>query len=650
MVVAARLNAGAQDKGILNTRILYIDLTSGSSRVEAIPPDMVRRYVGGRGINSALLLDNTKTGLDPLSPENPIIFGAGMLTGMPGPAASRLTITGKSPETGLLGDANIGGDFGAALAGTGIRHVFITGRAQRPVYLLLQREGGGVKAEVRDASHVWGADTHDTQAAINGELGEEAHTACIGPAGENLVRFACVMHGNKNAAGRTGMGCLMGSKNLKAVTVIGAGRVQPHDGQSFRDLTREINERMRGEFLIGELSRFGTPHLYNVINNNIEMGRAYNGLSTVLKDKGDMRPETLEESYYTGKRGCRYCPVGCRHTYEVKEGRHSGLKGEGPEYGIMGHMGPVLGINSVEAVLVLNDRLNRLGIDASSAGNIIAWAVELYQDGIIGDGDTGGLKLGWNDPDMVYDLLGDIALRRGFGAVLADGALTASEKFGGESRGRMIWVKGLPQSDPVDLRFIKAFALGVSTATRGADHLRSRCPWEAFEYDRDFLAGIYGGPVDSDPRSYNGKGRVVWWWESYLALFDALGICKLLAFHCLPEPGVFSFGVFSELIRHGTGIEFTPDEVFRAGEAITNVERRFICREGVTRKDDYPPDRYFEPLRWQSGVDEESRNTWLDRNKYDEMLDEYYECHGWDPVTGVPTAPSPIPSPAGGEG
>ncbi|HEX9860996.1 MAG TPA: aldehyde ferredoxin oxidoreductase family protein [Nitrospirota bacterium] len=617
------------------TRILYIDLTTGESRVEDLPEALVRKYIGGRGINSALLFENTKKGLDPLAPENPLIFGAGMLTGMPGPSAARLTITAKSPETGLLGDANIGGEFGSELAGTGVRHVCITGRAERPVYLFIEKSDGGPNVTVRDAAHVWGKDTFAAQDVILDELGGRAQVACIGPAGENLVRFACVMHGKKSAAGRTGMGCVMGAKNLKAVAVIG-GRSVPEDPDVFRALTREITAKLADEFLMADLKRFGTAHLYNVINNNIEMGRAYNGLTTLLKDKGDMAPETLEEKYYKGRRACRNCPVGCRHAYEVTGGKRAGLTGEGPEYGIMGHMGPVLGINSVEAVLELNDRLNRLGIDASSAGNIIAWAIELYKDGIIDDSVMCGLTLGWNDPETVDRLLSDIAYRRGFGNILADGMEAASDKFGAASKASMISVKGLPQSDPVDLRFIKAFALGVSTATRGADHLRSRCPWEAFEYDRDFLAGLYGGPVESDPLVYGGKGRVVWWWESYLALFDALGLCKLLAFHCLPEPGVFGFDVFARLIKAGTGIEMTPEDVFRAGEAITTIERRFICREGVTRKDDYPPERYFEPLRWQEGLDDVSRGACLDREKYDGMLDEYYVCHGWDVETGVP--------------
>ena len=615
--------------------ILKIDLSKNTSRLDDLPENLVRQYIGGRGINSALLFENTQKGLGPMSPENPLIFGAGMLTGMPGPAAARLTITGKSPESGLFGDANIGGNFGAALAGTGVRHVFITGKAERPVYLLIKNIEDGPEVSIRDAGHLWGRDVFETQDILKAELGRDAHAACIGPAGENLVRFACVMHGIKNAAGRTGMGCLMGSKNLKAVVAISDGKVAPHDPEGFKRLTREINAKLKKEFLMQDMMRFGTAHLYNVINNNIEMGRAYNGLSTVMKDRGDMAPETLEEKFFTGKRACRSCPVACRHRYEIKDGPHAGLKGEGPEYGIMAHMGPVLGINSVEATLILNERLNRLGLDASSAGNIIAWAIELYQEGIIGPADTGGRELKWNDPDMVAGLLDDIAYRRGFGDLLASGADAASKKLGPETAGRLIWVKRLPQSDPVDLRFIKAFALGVSTSTRGADHLRSRCPWEAFEYDKDFLAGIYGGPVESDPRVYKGKGRVVWWWENYLALFDDLGLCKLLAFHCLPEPGVFDFKVFAELIRLGTGIEMSPEEVFDAGERTTTIERRFICREGVTRADDYPPERYFRPLEWQDGLDEETKNTRLDRVQYNGMLDEYYACHGWD-NNGIP--------------
>ncbi|MGA2193343.1 MAG: aldehyde ferredoxin oxidoreductase N-terminal domain-containing protein, partial [Nitrospirota bacterium] len=373
----------------MNNKVLYIDLSSGSSGVKDLPDALLRKYLGGRGVNSALLFENIKQGINPLSPDNLLIFGAGLLTGMPGTSTARLTISGKSPETGYLGDANIGGDFGSALASTGIKHLVITGRAERPVYLLIQKGEPGPKVEILDASHLRGLDTFDTQQLIRDVYGDMVKTACIGPAGENLVRFACVMHGLKNAAGRTGMGCLMGSKNLKAVAAIDAGTVKPHNPESFKALTREINKKLKGEFLIGDMARFGTAHLYNVINNNIEMGRAYNGLSTMLKDKGDLSPGTLEERYYTHKKGCRHCPVACRHGYKISGGKNDGLSGEGPEYGIMGHMGPVLGINSTEAVLVLNDRLNRLGLDASSAGNIIAWAIELYQEGIIGDAETG---------------------------------------------------------------------------------------------------------------------------------------------------------------------------------------------------------------------------------------------------------------------
>ncbi len=620
----------------MNHKILYINLSSGSCETRDMPEALIRGYIGGRGINSALLLENTGAGLDPLSPENPLIFGAGLLTGMPGPSSARLTVTGKSPESGLFGDANIGGDFGCALVSTGVRHLFITGKSKKPVYLLIRKNGGGAIAEIKDASRVWGMDSFDTQRAIEEQCGEGVQTACIGPAGENLVRFACIMHGRKNAAGRTGMGCLMGSKNLKAVVAVDSGKTHPRDAENFASLTREINRKLKAEFLTQDLARYGTGHLYNVINTNIEMGRAYNGLSTKMKEPGDLSPQTLETGYYSGRRGCRNCVVSCRHSYRIDKGKHAGLSGEGPEYGVMGHMGPVLGINSAEAVLMLNDRLNRLGIDASSAGNIIAWAIELYKEGIIGDAETGGVGLDWNAPETVAGLLEDIAFRRGFGDFLADGAKEASAKLGEASKSRLIWVKNLPQSDPVDLRFIKAFALGVSTSTRGADHLRSRCPWEAFEFDRNFLEGIYGGPVEPDPLKYGGKGRVVWWWECYLALFDALGLCKLLAFHTLPEPGVFGFRVFSDLIKTASGIDMTPEEVFEAGNAITDVERRFICREGVGRKDDYPPARYFEPLALQDGLDEESRKMKLDRALYDGMLDEYYACHSWDINTGRP--------------
>ena len=611
-------------------KIAHIDLTKRTVSYDYIPSEIVRMFLGARGVNSYLLYTNTDKSTEPFGPENPLIIGNGLLTGLSGPTTSRATISAKSPESGLLGDANIGGHFGAGMKRTGIDYLMIKGQADVPVYL----EVADNKIVIKDAKHLWGKDSHETRDALEKEYGKDAQMLCIGQGGENLVRFAAVMHGKKGAAARTGMGAVMGSKRLKAVVVNGTQKVEAHDPEGFKEYTKNINEKMKKEFLIEALSKYGTSHLYDVINNNIEMGRTYNGLSSRFTENIDISPETLRTKYYNGRHACFSCTVACRHKYLIKDGPNKGLSGEGPEYSVIGNLGPLCGIKEIESVLLINDLLNRYGLDACSTGNMIAWSIELYKNGIITKSDTSGIELDWGRADIVMELVRQIAERKDFGNILADGAKECVKRFGKESARYISWIKNMPQSCPVDLRFLTAYAIGMAVSTRGADHLRSRCPWEAFELKAEKLEDIYGGPVDPNPHGYKGKGRVVWWWEAYLGLFDAMGMCKLILFHCLP--GVWNFDVYSDLIRLGTGIELTADEVFDAGDRITTIERMFLVREGITRKDDTLPERYFNPLIMNDGLDEYTKNLKIDRERFNEALDEYYNLHGWDMETGMP--------------
>jgi aldehyde:ferredoxin oxidoreductase len=611
-------------------KIAYIGLNEGSVSIRTLPEEIIRKFIGGRGVNSYLLYHHLPAGINPLGADNVLIIGAGALTGMKGVTTARVTISGKSPESGLLGDANIGGHFGAALKKAGLSYLVVSGVSSKPVTILV-REG---KVTIEDAKELWGRDAIESGELIKKRYGEPAQALTIGQAGEKKVRFACVMHGKKNAAGRTGMGCLMGAKGLKAVVAVGSkDEIAPAFPEEFKSATRELYKKINDEAIIPVLKEHGTAHLYEIINNAIGMGRAYNGLSSAFPDNKDIEPERLSEHYYTGKAPCFSCGIACKHSYKIKEGPFAGVENEGPEYGIIGHFGPMLGIGRLETILKINDLINRYGLDASSTGNLIACAIELFQKGVIDEKTTGGINLDWGAEEAIIELIEKIALREGFGDVLAGGAKELSQLWK-EFSDVISWVKYLPQSDPADLRYMKAYALGDAVATRGADHLRSRPTWEAFAFPEEQLKEIYGGPVSSDYLSYEGKGRVIWWWESYVALFDALGMCKLLAFHCLP--GVFDFEVFSQLIKWGTGIDFTAQEVFEVGERITTIERMFITQEGVGRKDDFPPERYFKPLERTEGVDESLKDMKLDRESFNTMLDEYYTLHGWDVATGVP--------------
>jgi aldehyde:ferredoxin oxidoreductase len=415
----------------------------------------------------------------------------------------------------------------------------------------------------------------------------------------------------------------MGAKKIKAIVVKGRKPVKPKDEARFSALVKKLQRQLNQEPLVKLLREFGSPYLFMLINRRIGMGRAYNGLSVKFPQNEDISPWILKEKYFQRNGGCFSCPVACQHEYRVGE-----ITNEGPEYTTFSSFGPVLGIRRIETVLRINDLVNRYGLDASSTANLIAWAIELFKEGLIDEEVTHGLKLDWGDEEAVIELIHQIAHRRAFGDLLADGAKEAVKRLGDETSKYLLWTKYLPQSDPVDLRYFPAYALGNSVASRGLDHLRSRPTWEAYGLSEETMKSIYGGYVSADPRSYEGKGRVIWWRETYLSLFDALGLCKQIALAC--QPGVFDLEFFSELLRYTTGLDLTPEEIFSVGDRIITLERMFLSREGIGRKDDFPPQRYFEPLAWQDGLKPAEKNLKLDKVSFGQMLDEYYQLRGWD--------------------
>ncbi len=604
---------------MLLQRIAYLDLASREISVGELPEETTRCFLGGRGINAYLLYHKVNSGTDPLSPENPLIIGPGLVTGLKGIGASRCNISGKSPETGLLGDSNIGGYFGSYMKRTGIDFLFITGKSSKPVYIYMDDRG----ISIEDAKEVWGKSTVETNRLLTERYGRYSQSISIGVAGENLVRFACIVNRQKNTAGRTGMGCIMGSKRLKAVVVNGSKALRPDNEVEFNSLAGEFQSGLVKEPLIKLLGDYGSSLLYILVNRRLGMGRVCNGLSTKFPQNKDISPNILKDKYYTGKSGCFSCPVSCHHGYRVGD-----TVSEGPEYSVLASFGPVVGITRLETVLYLNDLVNRLGLDSSSTANLIAWVIELIDKGVIDKKLANGLELGWGKEEAIIELVQQIAYRKDLGDILADGAKEAVKRLGEETGSYLVWAKNLPQSDPADLRYFPAYALGDATASRGLDHLRSRPTWESYRLDADTLRDIYGGEVSAAPRSYRGKWRVIWWWETYMALLDALGLCKLIAFHC--QPGLIDFGFLSRLVGSASGISLTAEEMFAAGERIVNIERMFLVREGVKREDDLPPPRYFEPLEWQEGLKPEERDLKLDRLAFEHMLDEYYQLRGWD--------------------
>ena len=614
----------------LNREIAYIDLSTGEIKTAPIPIEMRELYLGGRGLDMYLLYNHLEPGIDPLGPDNVLTVSAGLLVGTPASASARTHIGAKSPLTGFVGSSNMGGFFAPELRFAGFDHLLIKGKADRPVYLWIH-DG---EIEIRDASEVWGENVFDTQELIKEELGDpEVKALCIGIAGENLVRFANVMTGMKNAAGRSGMGAVMGSKNLKAIAVRGTQDLEIRFPEKALEYNQELLEHIGSTKFAQIMRKWGTMFIYGVTNTT--------GLVRVRNFQlnqqvgGNIECEHIED-YALGSEGCYGCIMNCRHKYLVKDGPYAGTYGEGPEYTSQGAFGMEVGCNNFETVLVGNHLVNKYGLDTLETGSMMAWAMELYEVGILTDEDTGGLKLEWGHDQAVLEMITRIAERKGLGDILAEGPLRAAEKIGKGSIEYLIHVKGMSNLHS-DERPTPSLALGIATGSRGSDHLRSRPAIDLYHLPEELLRKIYGGPkpydgpLSSDYTSYEGKPRMVRWQEMMYQAIDCVGICK---YHTIfLSPNLIAFEELSKLIYNNTGMEFSPEEIWDIADRAYTIERLFNIREGLTRSDDWLVDRYFdEPTPIGLPI---VRGRCIDREKFKQMIDEYYEQHGWD-EDGVP--------------
>lgn len=606
--------------------IAYIDLSSGKITQKTVSKSLRKLYLGGRGINMHHLYHCIPSGIDPLDPKNTLLIGAGLLTGIPALGAGRCDIAAKSPLTGAVGDSNIGGFFAPELRLAGFDHLVITGKADKPVYLWIQ--DGSI--EIRNASHLWGKDTFDTQTQLrNDNNDEEIKSLTIGEAGENLVRYANVRTGMKNSAGRTGMGCVMGSKNLKAIAARGTMDIEFTYPDQLLDYCSEMNEMITKSRWARAQSKWGTLIIYSNTNTT-GLIRTRNFQQNLLENGENLEPEVMDE-YTIGMSGCYGCSVHCRHRYVLKNGPYAHF-GEGPEYTSLGAFGTMVDCNKMETVLISNHLVNKYGIDTLEVGGIIAWAMELYEKGILTEKVTDGLKLDWGNEEAVFELIRKISQRDGFGDILADGFKPAIAKIGEESEYYAMQIKGMSNLHS-DERPTPSLALNIATATRGADHLRSRPAIDLYGLPEDLLEEIYGGgPVSSDYTSYVGKSRMVWWQELLYAVTDSIGTCKFQTVFCAVHAPKFE--EFSKLIYLTSGLEISKTQLMEVGERIVTTERKFNNREGFSRKDDKLPERFFkEPTPIGLPI---VKGKKIDREKFRTMIDEYYEFHGWD-NNGIPT-------------
>jgi len=605
--------------------ILRVDLSSGKIEKEPLSEELRHNYLGGRGINSRILYDEVKPGIDPLGPENRLIFGAGLLTGTL-TASGRFTVTAKSPITNILGDGNAGGHFAPELKYAGYDHIVFTGKADKPVYLWIDDD----RVELRDAGHLWGKTTDVTDRMIKEEIGDpNIHIAYIGPGGENLVRFACVMANLHCAAGRTGMGAVMGSKNLKAVAVRGTKGIKVAQPEIFRRLALDSQRRMMQNKLYYSNSVYGTTAI-TAGGNKFGMLAVRNARQTGEFSRIDeISHETLKEKYGITMKACFGCIHHCHTWFEVKEGPYAGERSVGMEYGAIAPWGPLCDNSYAPSLIKLNNLCNQYGLDVSNCGEMVAAAMDWYDLGLITKQDTEGIELEWGNYEAEIEMCHKIAKREGFGDVLAEGPLAAAKKVGKGAERCLSTSKGMLYTMD-DSRYSKAFQLGKAVSTRGSDHLRGvglfhRPP----SMTQDEMARKIG-PEARVSDSYQDKAMAVYYSQGIATIADALEICKG---HTEWAGQEINLKDTADFVSAATGMKVDEADMREIADRIWTVERAFGVREGITRKDDILVGRE----RNEPEPSGPYKGQAHDQEKWDKMLDEYYDLVGWDKKTGAPT-------------
>ncbi|MEE8471996.1 MAG: aldehyde ferredoxin oxidoreductase family protein [Dehalococcoidia bacterium] len=601
-------------------QIGYIDLGARETSTAQIPEEMLRKYLGGRGLGAYLLYNHVPKGIDPLSPENALIFSSGFLSGVFASGYGRLHITGKSPDTGIYGDSNIGGDMAAELKYAGFQNLVIKGKSDRPTYIYVH--DGDI--EVRDASHLWGMDTYETQLRLWDDLQDpDAKIACIGQAGERLVRFACIRSWMKRAAGRTGQGCLMGSKNLKAVVVRGTGGMPVAHPEKLLQTAKAQYEFARKTKIFQINSRWSNLFAW-VVNNEREGIVVRNHQANFYPEGyGHLDVDIFLDKYSEKMLACHSCAMHCQHRYKIKEGPYAGTEGEGPEWIVPLLYGAFIGNVDYDVALYSLELLNQYGVDAATAGLYIGWLMHCWQEGLITEKDTGGLNLEWGNREAIIGLIKQMAFKEGLGGMVTDGSDEAIRRLGPETAQYLYRCgKGLTQ-EPGNDRMLRATPLGNVTSNRGNDHLRGRVNLEFMNLPAEVLQNIFGRPVNPEPTAWDTKAWMATWQQYLNTMSDATGLCKFWTQWFAPD--MWGFKQPTEVINAVTGWDMTPEELMETSERIWNMEKMFNHREGVGREGDKPPHIFFEPVK--EGARKGLR---LEPDKWEALLDEYYELHGWD--------------------
>ncbi len=611
--------------------ILKVDLSSGKITSEPTS-SYSRAFLGGRGINIKLLYDNISPGVEALAPGNVLVFGVGPLGGT-SVFTGRTEVTAKSPETGLLASTNFGGSFGGELKYAGYDHVVVKGKAEKPVYIWCNND----QVEIRDASGVWGKDSYETQDLLRKEVGNpEAKVACIGPAGENLVRFATVQHGLGHGAGRTGTGAVMGSKNLKAIVVRGTGGIKLADPVEFLAVSGELERVLLEDPLLKMYSEEGLSKFQDQLEEQ-GGGGEFRGPQP--------RAHAIYEKFKPKRSGCLGCPVQCMDSYQVKE------LGKGGSGAISCHIYAEW-VNNVKcfdsaASLECGILSQRYGIDCISVSENIRWLMELHEEGVIRAEDTDGIAMEWGSPQAMRSMLDKITFREGIGDVLAEGILHAAEKIGRGSVEYANQVKGMPMSEELSpdwVPLLRASALAFVAGARG-ETMKSLSAlaelWIAMEPEKakirkallEEYAKYTGADIDVEKATAaletGGKAALFAHGEDMVVITDMLSTCKFTT-PWITCPYVPEY--HAKILSAGLGVEISPEDLFEYAIKVRNLERAYESMEGLTREIEKFPQRFHKPAEKGS-----AKGMVLELETLEKLKDDYYTLRGWDLETGTPT-------------
>jgi aldehyde:ferredoxin oxidoreductase len=609
-------------------KLLRVDLTRGTISVEHFDEAFYRLYPGGKALAGYLLLRELAPHTDPLGPNNVLVLVNGLITGAPISTATRFTAAARSPLTGAYGESEAGGFWGPELKLAGWEGIILTGRAEHPVYLAIKND----QVEIRDARHLWGQEPEQAQAIMREEMGDRlARVLQIGLGGENLVRYAALINELRHFNGRSGMGAVMGSKNLKGIAVRGTGKYSDyaHDPQAVAELGRRIAKRVKEHPQSWDLQEKGTPGLVAGLNaggilptRNFRQG-AFEGVDNI-------KWEVYEKELLTARRSCYACAIRCKREVKVNDRYQVSDAYGGPEYETIGGFGPNCGIDDLQAIAKANELCGRYTLDSISTSAVVAFAMECFEHGLITPEQTGGAEWRFGNAEAMLQIVDWIAHRRGIGDLLAEGTRRAAEVIGGDARYFAMHVKGqeLPMHEP---RGKVGVGLGYAVNEGGADHLVAyHDPMYANPNSITFKAAAELGiaeplpPRELSPRKAEAYARL----ENWSSFGKTIGFC-----YFGPAPrSLIQVDEVVEAVRAASGWDFDKEELLRIGERATNLARVFNVREGFSRKDDTLPDRLFQPL--ESGA---LAGIGMSREEFEAALTALYRAKGWDPETARPT-------------